>query len=160
MRQSIDVEHHILVPVRIRLARYEDKRINFVHDIQSTGTIKAPRREFVQSLVHLAHNAFKFSPEQGTVKMTVEPGGNGGAAITIQDEGIGIPADLREKVFERFYQVSQGDGREFQGLGVGLTVARAVFSALGGGVKILDSEFGCQVQAVFPDLRSDDISYG
>jgi signal transduction histidine kinase len=122
--------------------------------------IKAPRREFAQAVVHLADNAFKFSPDGGAVKLTVKPGENGGAVITIRDEGRGIPLDLREKVFERFYQASQGDGREFQGLGVGLTIARAVFSGLGGDVKIVDSESGCYVLATLPDLRAEDATYG
>lgn len=160
MRQTIDVEHHILAPIKRRLERYEPKELNFTHDINLTGTINAPRREFTQSLVHLLDNAFKFSPERGAVKLTVKPGENGGAVITVQDEGMGIPVDLREKVFERFYQVSQGDGREFQGLGVGLTIARAVFSSLGGEVKIMESEQGCSVLAALPDLRSEDITYG
>jgi signal transduction histidine kinase len=160
MRQTIDMEHHILVPIKRRLKRYDVKGLNFVHDIDLNGVIKAPRREFVQSLVHLADNAFKFSPQHGSVKLIVKPSENGGAIITIQDEGKGIPVDLREKVFERFYQVSQGDGREFQGLGVGMTIARAVFSGLGGEVKILDSESGCYVLASLPDLRSEDIVYG
>jgi two-component system sensor histidine kinase/response regulator len=160
MRQVIDVEHHILTPVKRRLLRYESKGLKLVHDISTSGTIKAPRREFSQSLMHLADNAFKFSPEQGTVFLTVKPGENGGATISIQDEGLGIPVDLREKVFERFYQISQGDDREFQGLGIGLTVARAVFSSLGGEVKILESERGCHVLSTLPDLRSDDLSYG
>jgi len=159
MRQTIDVEHHILVPVKRRLARYQAKGLNFVQDIDLGGTIKAPRREFAQSLVHLVDNAFKFSPQRGAVKLTVKPAENGGAVITVQDEGMGIPADLREKVFERFYQVSQGDEREFQGLGVGLTIARAVFSGLGGDVKILDSESGCYILATLPDLRLEDVSY-
>jgi signal transduction histidine kinase len=73
---------------------------------------------------------------------------------------LGIPVDLREKVFERFYQVSQGDGRAFQGLGVGLTIVHAVFSSLGGEVKILDSKQGCCVMATLPDLRSGDVAYG
>jgi len=160
IRQIIDVEHHILTPIKRRLTRYETKGLNFVHDINLSGVIKAPRREFAQALVHLADNAFKFSPEHGVVKLTIKPGGNGGAVITIQDSGTGIPADLREKVFERFYQISQGDGREFQGLGVGLTIARAVFSGLGGDVKILDSESGCYVLAALPDLQSEDAAYG
>jgi signal transduction histidine kinase len=91
--------------------------------------------------------------------LVVKPSENGGAIITVQNEGFGIPVDLREKVFERFYQVSQGDGREFQGLGVGLTIARAVFSSLGGEVKILDSESGCYVFAALPDLRLEDTTY-
>jgi signal transduction histidine kinase len=160
MRQTIDVEHHILAPIKRRLTRYDVKGLNFVHDIDLNGVIKAPRREFIQSLVHLADNAFKFSLQRGSVKLVVKPSENGGAIITIQDEGKGIPVDLREKVFERFYQISQGDGREFQGLGVGLTIARAVFSGLGGEVKILGSESGCYVLATLPDLRSEDIAYG
>lgn len=161
MRQPIDMEHHILAPIRKRLARYEEKKLKFIHDvIKIEGGIKAPRREFVHSLMHLADNAFKFSPQEGTVKVTVTPGENGGATITIQDQGAGIPADLREKVFERFYQVSQGDNRQFQGLGVGLTIARAVFSSLGGGVKILDSASGCCVQATLSDLQLEDLTYG
>jgi signal transduction histidine kinase len=160
IRQTIDVEHHILTPIKRRLARYEAKGLNFIHDINSSGMIKAPRREFTQSVVHLVDNAFKFSPDHGTVKLTVKPGENGAATITIQDEGKGIPVELREKVFERFYQTSQGDSREFQGLGVGLTIVRAVFSGLGGEAKILDSESGCSVLAAIPDLRAEDISYG
>jgi two-component system, OmpR family, sensor histidine kinase VicK len=159
-RQIIDMEHHVLVPIKRRLTRYDAKGVNFIHDINLSGVIKAPRREFTQSLVHLVDNAFKFCPDHGTVKLIVKPGANGGAAITIQDEGVGIPVDLREKVFERFYQISQGDGREYQGLGVGLTVARAVFSGLGGDVKILDSTQGCHVLATLPDLRPEDVAYG
>jgi signal transduction histidine kinase len=111
-------------------------------------------------VVHLVDNAFKFSPHGGAVKLMIKPSENGGVVITIQDAGKGIPVDLREKVFERFFQVSQGDGREFQGLGVGLTIARAVFSGLGGEVKILDSESGCYVLATLPDLRLEDTVYG
>jgi signal transduction histidine kinase len=160
MRQTIDVEHHILVPIKRRLARYGEKDLSFIHDIDLSKTIKAPRREFTQALVHLVDNAFKFSPERGMVKLSVKPSDNGGAVITVQDEGPGIPVDLRDKVFERFYQVSQGDGRAFQGLGVGLTIARAMFSGLGGEVKILESGKGCSVLATLPDLRPEDLSYG
>ena len=159
-RQLIDVEHHILAPIQKRLHRYPIKRINFVYDIKLANPVKAPRREFSQAIAHLADNAFKFSPEHGQVSLKVRSGENGGATITIQDEGIGIPVALREKVFERFYQVSKGDQREFQGLGVGLTVARAVFSRLGGEVKIVDSEKGCCVVATLPDMRPEDIEYG
>jgi signal transduction histidine kinase len=160
MRQPIDAEHHILAPIKRRLARYEAKGLNFVHDIVLTGTIKASRREFTQALVHLLDNAFKFSPERGKVGLVVKSSENGGAVITVQDEGVGVPVELREKIFERFYQINQGDAREYQGLGVGLTIARAVFSNLGGEVKILASEKGCCAQATLPDLRPDDISYG
>ncbi|MCJ7435827.1 MAG: hybrid sensor histidine kinase/response regulator, partial [Anaerolineales bacterium] len=160
IRQAIDVEHHILAPIQKRLQHYPLKELNFMPDIKLNGDIQAPRREFAQALAHLADNAFKFSPEHGRVELTVRSRENGGAVITMQDEGIGIPVDLREKVFERFFQISQGDQREYQGLGIGLTVARTVFFNLGGEVKILDCEKGCRVEATLPDLRPEDITYG
>jgi signal transduction histidine kinase len=160
LRQLIDVEHHILTPIKRRLARYEAKGLQFVPEITASGTIKASRREFSQALVHLLDNAFRFSPEHGRVGLIIKAEGNGGASITVKDEGMGVPFELREKVFERFYQISQGDGREYQGLGVGLTVARAVFASLGGSVKIINSEAGCCVEAILPDLRPEDSFYG
>lgn len=160
IRQLIDVDMHILAPVRKRLDRYKSKDLEFVTDVSEQGKITAPRREFTHAIVHLMDNAFKFSFEKGRVSLTVRLGSNGGVNMLIQDEGPGIPSELREKVFERFYQASQGDRREYEGLGVGLTLARSVFQMLSGDVKILDSPKGCLVHAFIPDHRPEDILYG
>ena len=92
--------------------------------------------------------------------LKVTSGKNGGATITIEDQGPGIPIALRDKVFERYYQMSQGPTREYQGLGVGLTIARAVFRSMNGDVTILDSAQGCSVQAVLPDPAPGETVYG
>ncbi len=160
IRQRIDIDNHILSPIQRRLSRYKAKELEFVREIKGEGEITAPRREFIHALVHLLDNAFKFSPDHGKVKLTLEIGTNGGAMILVENEGAGIPPELREKVFERYYQVSQGDSREYEGLGIGLFIARAVFSSLDGGITILDRPSGCCVQAVLPNLRPEDISYG
>jgi len=160
IRQRIDMNNHILLPIQKRLARYKTKELDFIQRIQGQGEIAAPRREFIHALTHLVDNAFKFSPEHGKVLFTLDIGTNGGATVLVQDEGVGIPSELREKVFERYYQISQGDNREQEGLGVGLFIARSVFSSLGGGVSVLNSSRGCQVQAVLPNLGPEDISYG
>ncbi|HET9905584.1 MAG TPA: hybrid sensor histidine kinase/response regulator [Anaerolineales bacterium] len=160
IRQPIDVNMHILTLVRKRLERYKSKQLKFSADVPSQGLITAPRREFIHSVLHLVDNAFKFSPEKGLVSLHIKPGSNGGVSILVQDEGDGIPPELREKAFERFYQISQGDSREHEGLGVGLTIARAVFQSLKGDVQILDHQKGCHVQAFIPDRQPDDIVYG
>jgi len=159
IRQVIDVENHILLPVRKRMERYKTKNLKFIQDITVQNTITAPRFEFTRALVHLVDNAFKFSPMNGKIKLTVESGLDGGAIITVQDEGPGIPVELREKAFERYYQISHGDTRTHEGLGVGLTLARGVFENLGGTVSILDSAEGCCVQASLPDRKPEDIIY-
>lgn len=160
IRQRIDISNHVLAPVQKRLERYKAKQLDFVYEIRGPGEILAPRREFTHALVHLAENAFKFSPPGATVKLTLELDTQGGAIILLEDAGPGIPVELREKVFERYYQISRGDHREYDGLGVGLFIARAVFSSLGGSVTILDSATGCRVQAIFPPAKPEDIFYG
>jgi signal transduction histidine kinase len=110
--------------------------------------------------LHLVDNAFKFSPQNGKVNLDIQPGANGGVRIAVSDEGPGIPIEQREKVFEKFYQISQGDTREYDGLGVGLTIARATFRGLGGDVKIADSPKGCLILAELPDIRPGDVVYG
>ena len=159
IRQPIDVEIHIRAPVRKRFERYREKELEFITDISEQGKITAPRREFIHAVLHLADNAFKFSPEHGRVSLNVQPGPNGGVNIEVQDEGPGISPGLRDKVFERFYQVSQGDSREHEGLGLGLTIARAVFQSLNGDVQILDGPKGCRVHAFIPDHQPEDIVY-
>jgi two-component system, sensor histidine kinase and response regulator len=160
IRQTIHPDLHILQPIKRRLARYEDKTLKFIPILSVTNEIKGPRNEFTRAVLHMADNAFKFSPKEGTVIFKLTSGMNGGASITIEDQGDGVPALLREKVFERYYQVSQGSTREYQGLGLGLTIARSVFRSMGGDVKILDSAQGCCVQAVLPDIGAGEIIYG
>ena len=160
IRQSIDVDTHILAPIRKRLERYKPKELEIFTEISEQGKITAPRREFIHAITHLMDNAFKFGHERGHVSLMVQPGANGGVDIKIQDDGPGIPADLHEKVFERFYQGSQGDSRGYEGLGVGLTIARAVFQSLRGNVEIHDSAQGTLVHAFIPDHGPQDIVYG
>jgi signal transduction histidine kinase len=159
IRQTIDVENHILRPVLKRMERYSSKNLEFTQDITVQNPISAPRFEFTRALVHLVDNAFKFSPQNGKVKLMLESGPDGGAAITVQDDGPGIPVELQEKAFERYYQISSGDTRSHDGLGVGLTIARAIFQSLGGAVSILDGSHGCRVQAILPDRKPGDIFY-
>lgn len=160
IRQSIDIKNHLLLPVEKRLARYRDKGLEYSYRIKGQGRITAPRREFIHSVVHLLDNAFKFTPAGGKVTLQVDVAADGGAVITVENNGAFIPHDLRKRVFERFYQVSQGDNRDHEGLGVGLFIAREVFRSMGGDVVLLDSPLGCRVQATLPDRRPEDISYG
>jgi signal transduction histidine kinase len=160
IRQPIDVEMDIHAPVNRRLERYCDMGLDFTMDIQVNEKIAAPRREFTHALGHLVDNACKFNSSHGKAHLRMVSQGNGGVVLDVFDNGPGIPTRLREKVFERFYQISQGDAREFEGMGIGLSIARAVFRSLRGDVNILDSTRGCHIQAVLPDLQPGDVTYG
>ena len=160
VRQLIDFNMDIRDSVSRRLERYAAKCLEFTLDISTQDKVYAPRREFTHALAHLVDNAFKFTSEHGKVHLRVSPEDNGGVTLDIWDDGPGIPPDLHEKVFERFYQSSQGDTREFEGMGVGLTIARAVFQSLKGEIRILESQKGCHMQAVLPNLLPGEETYG
>ena len=81
----------------------------------------------------LLENAFKYSPDGGTVTVRAALAGDW-IEVTVEDEGIGIaPAD-RERVFERFVQGETGDRRRFGGIGLGLYIVRQLALAQDGEV--------------------------
>jgi two-component system sensor histidine kinase/response regulator len=153
-RQAIDVNYEIKSPFEKR-AQAWNKNLKVEFGIHPDVRIYAPRLEFTQAITHLADNAAKFSPENGKIRVLVLPNGEGGCIITVADEGPGIPFDLREKVFDRYYQIDAGDARQHGGLGVGLTIVRSVATSLGGTVKVLDSDKGCKVQLTLPPATLD-----
>ncbi len=150
IRQPIDVENNLVKPIQKRLERYREKNLSLDLHAKPVAGITAPRRELCHVVLHLVDNAFKFSPPNREVKVAIRKIGLDGIVVDVLDQGPGIPAELREKVFERFYQISQGDSRSFEGLGVGLTLARSVAEANGGYVRLMDSLEGCHVQLAIP----------
>jgi len=99
-----------------------------------------------QILYNLLSNAIKFTPEGGRVTLSARTEGRF-AVIQVQDTGIGIAEEDREKIFEKFRQAggpNAGDGvltREHQGTGLGLSIVRELTKLLGGDV-LLESRPG------------------
>jgi PAS domain S-box-containing protein len=81
----------------------------------------------------LLENAFKYSPDGGKVIVRAAKHGDE-IHVTVEDEGIGIPAEDRERVFERFVQGETGDRRRFGGIGLGLYIVRQLARAQDGEV--------------------------
>jgi len=154
-RQPIDPQIHLVKTIQKRFERYAFKNLELVFDLQVAEAIRAPRAEFIHAVIHLVDNAFKFSPPGGKVSVSIHATGDGGVTIQISDQGPGIPQHLREKVFERFYQVSQGDSREYEGLGVGLTIARSVASVNGGTVQFIPCPSGLCLEMCIPPEQKE-----
>jgi signal transduction histidine kinase len=95
-------------------------------------SVHADRDRIAQVLSNLLENAVKYSPDGGPVGVSLE-GRGAEIEIRVTDSGIGIPAEHRENVFERFYQADGDAGRRrFGGLGLGLYISRAIVDAHGG----------------------------
>jgi hypothetical protein len=76
-------------------------------------------------MTHLVGNAFKFTPEGGQVRVGLYETGTA-VCLTVQDTGIGIPADKLGDIFESFYQVDSSATRRHNGQGVGLAICKDI----------------------------------
>jgi two-component system sensor histidine kinase VicK len=93
--------------------------------------VKGDAGRLLQVFDNLLGNAIKFSPHGGHITVTVEDIGEMEQA-SVSDEGVGIPKDQQERIFERFYQVDGSARRRFSGIGLGLTIAKRIVGAHGG----------------------------
>lgn len=96
-----------------------------------------------QAVGNLLSNAIKYSPDGGDVWVRLERGAHAGrecGIVAVQDHGIGIPAEDREHLFERFFR-ARNVGPSFAGMGLGLFITRGVVERHGGRIS-LESEEG------------------
>ena len=108
-----------------------------VQAASGTNVVTAPPEWLDRLLGVLLDNACKYSPEGGSV--TVSVAGDGGRIrVTVDDSGPGIPEDERPRVFDRFHRASNQAG----GAGLGLAIADAIVRATGGRWRVGSSPLG------------------
>jgi signal transduction histidine kinase/CheY-like chemotaxis protein len=96
--------------------------------------VVADRTRLSQILMNLGSNAIKYGRPGGNARFTVaEPTPGGMVRITVLDDGIGIPADKRDKVFEPFQRAGQETG-PIEGTGIGLTITKRLTELMKGRV--------------------------
>ncbi len=96
---------------------------------QELSEIRADAPRLEQVLVNLIHNAVKFTDPGGKVTLSAMKE-DGFIRFSVQDSGVGIPADELERIFERFYKADRA--RSSGGTGLGLSIARHIVEAHGG----------------------------
>jgi signal transduction histidine kinase len=98
---------------------------------------RADREKVRQIVLNLLTNAVKFTPNGGTIRMSAESdGGNGRILLHVSDTGIGIPADMIDRVFEPFVQVNLRPSRISEGTGLGLAISRDLARGMGGELRL------------------------
>ena len=105
----------------------------------ANGVVLGDRDQLIMAIQNLVENAVNYSPEgtQVTVSSIVK---DGIITISITDQGIGIPENEKERIFERFYRVDPARSRESGGTGLGLSIVKHVATKHGGEVSVWSVE--------------------
>jgi signal transduction histidine kinase len=147
-----------------RIRREHPKR-NIAITAPASLPLHADRDRLGQVISNLLENAVKYSPEGGPIEVVAERRG-GEIEVRVTDTGVGIPAEHRENVFERFYQADDDAGRRrFGGLGLGLYISRAIIDAHSGRIWAganteagQGSVFGFRIPRVAMPLATSEIA--
>ncbi len=116
------------------------KRVVMACDAPVPCLVRADKMDLWRAIANLVENAIRYSDPGDRVDVLTRVTGDD-VEITVKDTGIGIPADQRSKIFERFYRVDPARSRESGGTGLGLSIVRHIVETLGGHIE-LDSALG------------------
>jgi signal transduction histidine kinase len=111
-----------------------------------------------QVYINLLTNAIKYSPRAEKVLVRLfRDGDREQAIVSVQDFGIGIDKTHHEKIFERFYQVTDPEERTYPGLGIGLYISSEIVARHHGRLWVESSKGeGATFSVALPLLRSDE----
>lgn len=110
------------------------KNIRLNASIENEIFIKADPQALARVINNLVENALKYTGEKGSVEVSLKSV-SGRIIFTVMDTGIGIPEEMQTKVFEPYYQINT-EKRNYQGMGMGLSIVRKITDSLSGRIKI------------------------
>lgn len=87
-------------------------------------------------ILNLLSNAVKYGKDSGSIEVGIRKEDEGMIRISIKDDGIGIPKNLQDKVFERFQRVDNGFSRSKEGSGIGLSIVKSLVELQGGTIEL------------------------
>ncbi|MET3980783.1 PAS domain S-box-containing protein [Mucilaginibacter sp. UYP25] len=102
-----------------------------VMDFKETGSIYSDKERIGQVITNLVTNAIKYSPQSNRIVISTERDDKM-VTVCVEDFGIGIAEDKKERVFEQFYRVSGTKQHTFPGLGLGLYISNEIIRREGG----------------------------
>jgi two-component system sensor histidine kinase KdpD len=113
--------------------------------------VRVDERAVSEVVYTLIDNAAKYSPDGSTIRITAQRAGDEQIQMTIEDEGQGIPSDLRERVFDKFFRATRdGDVSKLPpGTGMGLAIAKGIVEAHDGRIRIESGAGGKGTRVMF-----------
>ena len=124
-------------------------QVDLTTDLSPTP-LAADQDGLVQVLVNLVDNALAYSPSGGVVTIGCCRDGTV-IRFWVEDTGVGIAPEHRERVFDRFYRTDAGRNRATGGVGLGLSISRAIVEAHGGSIRVaLRDAAGTRIEVELP----------
>lgn len=127
----------------------EEKSLELVVSGDQELKVRADRLLLRQAITNVLHNAVKYTPEGGRISVDVKSS-LGRSVIRIADTGPGIPAEHKDRVFDRFYRLDSARARDTGGAGLGLSIAKWAIQVQGGDIEVEDSVDGAAFCIHFP----------
>lgn len=149
---------HMLEDVADRFSfQLKQKKISIAIDVKSViGPIMLDTDQIDQLLDNLVSNAIKYTPENGSIEITVRKKDDDFIEVSVQDTGVGIAKKDLNRIFERFYRVDKARSRNMGGTGLGLSIAREIVKAHGGTIAIeSEPSLGTKVSFTLPILAEE-----
>ncbi len=112
-----------------------DKSVEFDVNVPPGEPIQADRLHLGNALSNLLDNAIKYSGERVTIQIRGQREANG-YALSVEDNGLGIPRNYQTAIFDRFFRVPTGDLHPVKGFGLGLYYVRQVVERHGGRIEV------------------------
>ena len=110
-----------------------------------------------QALLNLVDNAIKYTPVGGVIEVSVMQM-PAGTIIDVIDTGPGIPAELRSRIFDRFYRVDKARSRENGGTGLGLAIAKWAVEVNGGNLTVEPAAAGSCFRITLPETAAKELA--
>ncbi len=135
-KTSYDLDEQLRHCILLLEKKWDEKNLELDLDLD-TVRCYANEEMLTELWVNLLGNAVKFTPENGTVGVTLRADGQT-ATVRISDTGIGMPEDIRDRIFDKFYQ---GDSsHKSEGNGIGLTLVRRIIELCEGEITVESEE--------------------
>ena len=128
------------------MALIGERGIQLEHTLQPQLLVYGNRELLSRLVTNLISNAYRYGKDNGHIWVCLQAAENGQIVLTVTDDGIGIPKEEQEKIFQRFYQVDSS--RTGAGIGLGLSMAREI-ARFHGGMLTAESDNGITVFTLY-----------
>jgi heavy metal sensor kinase len=119
----------------------EERNQKVIVDATTRVSVRADRLVLREAVTNVLDNAIKYGPDGSTVTMRVDRVGDEGL-LAITDEGPGVPAEHRDRIFNRFFRIDEARSRERGGAGLGLAIAKWAVEIHGGRITVHEAGDG------------------